>query len=292
MESDYDDVIAPSEFFGTDEKGDAAFGEHGFGAEERNPIYQGEYHEYEGGEWVEMHAPTQMLANANSIYAETGMSKPAPAKPMVHHPKHPGGITANAMTVAQYEAKLGKTPAGKLLPKGVGGLADYTQYRAGKKQSLYYKAAEQQARDAYLAHHARQAQIQAQAAAKDKAQVKAFDAKVARELSKLNQMDAMAETVNFIDGPEVRVCLHPCARACSYDYMYVYLHARTCAAYTRSRVRACTCSHANAHTTAHPRVHTQTYARTSVHTNAQTYTHTHTHTHTHRRGARRAIKLR
>ena len=40
MESDYDDVIAPSDFFGTDEKGDAPFGQHGFGAEERNPIYQ------------------------------------------------------------------------------------------------------------------------------------------------------------------------------------------------------------------------------------------------------------
>ena len=74
MESDYDDVIAPSEFFGTDEKGDAAFGEHGFGAEERNPIYQGEYHEYEGGEWVNMKtsptrldARTQMLWNAQVL---------------------------------------------------------------------------------------------------------------------------------------------------------------------------------------------------------------------------------
>jgi hypothetical protein len=36
------------------EQGDAAFGEHGFGADERNPIYQGDYHEYEGGDWVEM----------------------------------------------------------------------------------------------------------------------------------------------------------------------------------------------------------------------------------------------
>jgi len=28
--------------------------------------------------------------------------------------------------------------------------------------------------------------------------------KVARDLSELNQMEAMAETVNFIDGPEVK----------------------------------------------------------------------------------------
>lgn len=54
VDSDYDAVISPSEYFGTDEKGDAAFGEHGFGAADRNSIYQGEYHEYEGGEWVEM----------------------------------------------------------------------------------------------------------------------------------------------------------------------------------------------------------------------------------------------
>jgi len=55
MDSEYDDVIAPSEFFGTDEKGDAAFGDlRGFGPADRAPIYQGDYHEYEGGDWVEM----------------------------------------------------------------------------------------------------------------------------------------------------------------------------------------------------------------------------------------------
>mmetsp|Transcript_57012 Transcript_57012/g.92237 ORF Transcript_57012/g.92237 Transcript_57012/m.92237 type:complete len:416 (-) Transcript_57012:48-1295(-) len=52
--SDYAAVSAPSEYFGMDEQGDAAFGEHGFGAADRSPIYQGEYHDYEGGEWVEM----------------------------------------------------------------------------------------------------------------------------------------------------------------------------------------------------------------------------------------------
>jgi len=41
MDSDYDDVIAPSEFFGTDEKGDAPFGDiRGFGPADRAPIYQ------------------------------------------------------------------------------------------------------------------------------------------------------------------------------------------------------------------------------------------------------------
>jgi hypothetical protein len=41
VESDYDDVIAPSEFFGADEKGDAPFGDlRGFGPADRAPIYQ------------------------------------------------------------------------------------------------------------------------------------------------------------------------------------------------------------------------------------------------------------
>ena len=119
---------------------------------------------------------TSSAHGENSIFAETGMGKPKPAKPMVHNPHHPGGIKANAMTAAQYEAKLGKDPKGKLLPKGVG-----YKVANGVSQSLYYKAEEQQARNAYLARHPRQAKIQAQnkeAAAKDKAQVKAFDAKV------------------------------------------------------------------------------------------------------------------
>ena len=34
------------------------------------------------------------------------MAKPKAAKPIVHHPKHPG-LKAKAMTVAEYEAKLG-----------------------------------------------------------------------------------------------------------------------------------------------------------------------------------------
>jgi len=115
---------------------------------------------------------TSSAHGENSIFAETGMGKPKPAKPMVHNPHHPGGITANAMTAAQYEAKLGKDPKGKLLPKGVG-------YKGanGVSQSLYYKAEEQQARDAYLARHPRQAKIQTQATAKDMAQAKAGDKK-------------------------------------------------------------------------------------------------------------------
>ena len=103
MDSDYDDALAPSEYFAADEKGDAAFGGHGFGPEERSPIYQGEYHGYEGGEWVEMKARPQMLAMGNSIYQETGMAAPRPTKPIVHHPHHPG-MHANAMTAEEYEA--------------------------------------------------------------------------------------------------------------------------------------------------------------------------------------------
>lgn len=38
--SDYAAVSAPSEYFAMDEQGDAAFGEHGFGAADRSPIYQ------------------------------------------------------------------------------------------------------------------------------------------------------------------------------------------------------------------------------------------------------------
>jgi hypothetical protein len=42
MGSDYDEVIAPSEYFATDEKGDAAFGEmRGDGPADRVDTYQG-----------------------------------------------------------------------------------------------------------------------------------------------------------------------------------------------------------------------------------------------------------
>jgi hypothetical protein len=71
VESEYDDMLAPSDYFATDEKGDAAFGEHGFGAAERSPIYQGEYHGYEGGEWVDMKARPQMLADGSTLQASS-----------------------------------------------------------------------------------------------------------------------------------------------------------------------------------------------------------------------------
>jgi hypothetical protein len=67
MDSDYDDVLAPSEFYGTDEKGDAAFGEHGFGAEERNPIYQ-----------VTL-PPSLSLSLSLRLYTRTHDSHPSPA---------------------------------------------------------------------------------------------------------------------------------------------------------------------------------------------------------------------
>lgn len=41
MDSDYDDVLAPSEFYGMDQKGDAPFGDlRGFGPADRMPTYQ------------------------------------------------------------------------------------------------------------------------------------------------------------------------------------------------------------------------------------------------------------
>jgi hypothetical protein len=63
VDSDYDEVTAPNEFYGTDQKGDAPFGDlRGFGPADRHPTYQGEYHEYEGGDWTEMKGAPQQLA--------------------------------------------------------------------------------------------------------------------------------------------------------------------------------------------------------------------------------------
>ena len=50
MDSDYDEVSAPSEYFATDEKGDAPF-ENGIN---RVDNMQGTYHDYAGGGWIEM----------------------------------------------------------------------------------------------------------------------------------------------------------------------------------------------------------------------------------------------
>jgi hypothetical protein len=52
----------------------------------------------------------------DNIYAETGVKPDAPQKPKVHHPHHPG-ITARAVTAAEYEAALGKDIHGNPLPK-------------------------------------------------------------------------------------------------------------------------------------------------------------------------------
>ena len=98
----------------------------------------------------------------------------------------------------QYEAKLGKDPSGHPYKK--------TPLRPSP-QAAGFKAAQNQV---LLARTT----AQARAAAQDAAEVKAFQGKVARELSKLNQMDAMAETVNFIDGPEGRKQVWSCL-ACS-----------------------------------------------------------------------------
>jgi len=62
LDSDYDAVTAPSEYFATDEKGDAPFGDmRGIGPAERDPTYQGEYHDYAGGDWINMKARPQQL---------------------------------------------------------------------------------------------------------------------------------------------------------------------------------------------------------------------------------------
>ncbi|EKX39574.1 hypothetical protein GUITHDRAFT_164897, partial [Guillardia theta CCMP2712] len=58
VDSDYDAVTAPSEYFATDEKGDGAFEEPAG----RDPVYQGEYHDYAGGDWTNMKATPQSLA--------------------------------------------------------------------------------------------------------------------------------------------------------------------------------------------------------------------------------------
>ena len=50
MDSDYDEVSAPSEYFATDEKGDAPF-ENGIN---RVDNMQGTYHDYAGDGWIEM----------------------------------------------------------------------------------------------------------------------------------------------------------------------------------------------------------------------------------------------
>ena len=61
-------VTAPNDFYGTDQKGDAAFGDlRGFGPADRHPTYQGEYHEYEGGDWTEMKGAPQQLAQVPCV---------------------------------------------------------------------------------------------------------------------------------------------------------------------------------------------------------------------------------
>ena len=56
---------------------------------------------------------------ADSIFAETGVAPDAPKRPVAHHSHHPG-LTPNAMTAAEYEAKLGRDVHGHPLPKPAG----------------------------------------------------------------------------------------------------------------------------------------------------------------------------
>jgi len=77
------------------------------------------------------------LLGSNNIYAETGMSAPPPAKPMVHHPHHPG-LKAKAQTASEYEQKLGKDQKGNPLPK------------SAKKASAVHKSIWERMEDAYF----------------------------------------------------------------------------------------------------------------------------------------------
>ena len=56
---------------------------------------------------------------SDSIFAETGVAPDAPKRPVAHHSHHPG-LTPNAMTAAEYEAKLGRDVHGHPLPKPAG----------------------------------------------------------------------------------------------------------------------------------------------------------------------------
>jgi len=64
---------------------------------------------------------TELVSSPNgggsdSIGAETGILPDKPKKPVVHHPQHPG-MKPNAMTAAEYEARLGRDIHGHPLPK-------------------------------------------------------------------------------------------------------------------------------------------------------------------------------
>jgi len=82
---------------------------------------------------------TALLGN-NNIYAETGMAVPPPAKPMVHHPHHPG-LKPNAQTAAEYEHKLGKDSKGHPLPKGVQKSAEHKSIWERMEDAYFHPAA-------------------------------------------------------------------------------------------------------------------------------------------------------
>ena len=85
----------------------------------------------------------------------------------------------------QYEAKLGKDPGGHPYKK--------TPLRPASQAAGFKVAA---ARKQVLSLNARgrsRTSLQARAAAQDAAAVKAFQRKVAHDLSELDRMDAMAE---------------------------------------------------------------------------------------------------
>lgn len=76
----------------------------------------------------------------NDIYAETGMAVPPPAKPVVHHPHHPG-LQARAQTAEQYENKLGKDSKGHPLPKQARKQAEHKSIWERMEDAYFHPAA-------------------------------------------------------------------------------------------------------------------------------------------------------
>ena len=89
IDSDYDAVSAPSEYFATDEKGDAPFGGvRGYGPADRHPTFQGEYHDYAGGDWTEMRGAPQQLKLIEAEHAHRLAAQRAMAAQILSHQLH------------------------------------------------------------------------------------------------------------------------------------------------------------------------------------------------------------
>ena len=89
IDSDYDAVSAPSDYFATDEKGDAPFGGvRGYGPADRHPTFQGEYHDYAGGDWTEMRGAPQQLKLIEAEHAHRLAAQRAMAEQILSQQLH------------------------------------------------------------------------------------------------------------------------------------------------------------------------------------------------------------